>query len=184
MRHRLTAAAAAFWIAFVPLLAASQDAYPDPSETIHLIIPNSAGGGTDIAGRLLAEGLEQKLGTTVIVENLSGAGGIEGATQLMDAAPDGYTLGLVPIPQVSMYYLDPRARRQLQARDDGRGRRPARLRPARDRGRRGQPLSRRSTTSCRRAKDGSRLDHLGEQLGARGPAICRCCASTRWRASI
>lgn len=102
----LTLAAAALTASLAPALA--QDAaYPDTSKTIRLIIPNSAGGGTDIAGRLLAEGLEQKLGTTVIVENLSGAGGIEGATQLMNAAPDGYTIALVPVPQVSMYYLDP-----------------------------------------------------------------------------
>ena len=100
----LTVAAAA---SLVAMPAWSQDTYPDTSKTISLIIPNSAGGGTDIAGRLLAEGLENKLGTTVIVENLGGAGGIEGATRLMNAAPDGYTLALVPIPQVSMYYLDP-----------------------------------------------------------------------------
>ena len=106
MRKLILTLAAAVALAASPAMA--QDAaYPDTSQTIHLIIPNSAGGGTDIAGRLLAEGLEQKLGTTVIVENLSGAGGIEGATKLMDAAPDGYTLALVPIPQVSMYYLDP-----------------------------------------------------------------------------
>ena len=87
--------------------AHAQDAYPDKSKTIHMIIPNGAGGGTDIAGRMLAEGLQEKLGATIVVDNLSGAGGIEGATQLQNAAPDGYTIALVPIPQVSMYYLDP-----------------------------------------------------------------------------
>lgn len=104
MRKLFLALAATAIMAVAP--AHSQD-YPDKSKTITLIIPNSAGGGTDIAGRLLAEGLQQKLGTTVIVENLSGAGGIEGATKLQNAAPDGYTIALVPIPQVSMYYLDP-----------------------------------------------------------------------------
>jgi tripartite-type tricarboxylate transporter receptor subunit TctC len=102
----LLSIAAAAAIAAGPMTAQAQD-YPDTSKTIRLIIPNSAGGGTDIAGRLLAEGLEEKLGTTVVVENLSGAGGIEGATALMNAEPDGYTLALIPIPQVSMYYLDP-----------------------------------------------------------------------------
>jgi len=104
--RKLLMAFAATAIMAVPALA--QDAaYPDKSKTIHLIIPNSAGGGTDIAGRMLAEGLQEKLGATVVVDNLSGAGGIEGATQLQNAAPDGYTIALVPIPQVSMYYLDP-----------------------------------------------------------------------------
>lgn len=107
MMKWLNTTVVALSVAAMPGLAVSQEAFPDTSETIHLIIPNSAGGGTDIAGRLLAEGLEENLGTTVIVENLSGAGGIEGATKLMNAKPDGYTLALVPIPQVSMYYLDP-----------------------------------------------------------------------------
>jgi tripartite-type tricarboxylate transporter receptor subunit TctC len=106
MMKWLLPAAAGLMFAAMPSLATSQD-YPDPSKTIHLIIPNSPGGGTDIAGRMLAEGLEQKLGANVVVENLSGAGGIEGATKLMNAEPDGYTLALVPVPQVSMYYLDP-----------------------------------------------------------------------------
>jgi tripartite-type tricarboxylate transporter receptor subunit TctC len=105
--RRFLSTAAALLVVAMPTLAASQESYPDPGKTIHLIIPNSAGGGTDIAGRMLAEGLEEKLGANVVVENLSGAGGIEGATKLMNAAPDGYTLALVPVPQVSMYYLDP-----------------------------------------------------------------------------
>ncbi len=105
MRKLLLALAAT--VAFTGAPAHSQDAYPDKSKAIHLIIPNSAGGGTDIAGRLLAEGLGEKLGTAIVVENLSGAGGIEGATKLQNAAPDGYTIALVPVPQVSMYYLDP-----------------------------------------------------------------------------
>jgi len=105
MRKLLMAFAAT---AIMATPAFAQDAaYPDKSKTIHLIIPNSAGGGTDIAGRMLAEGLQEKLGAAVVVDNLSGAGGIEGATQLQNAAPDGYTIALVPIPQVSMYYLDP-----------------------------------------------------------------------------
>lgn len=99
-------------LAATALLAAAhahaQDAsFLDKSKTMTMIIPNSAGGGTDIAGRMLADGLKQKLGLAVVVENLSGAGGIEGATRLQSAAPDGYTIALVPVPQVSMYYLDP-----------------------------------------------------------------------------
>ena len=102
---KFIAIGAIIWMA--PLAAFAQSNYPDPSKAIRLIIPNSAGGGTDIAGRMLAEGLEEELGTNVVVENLSGAGGIEGATALMNADPDGYTMALVPVPQVSMYYLDP-----------------------------------------------------------------------------
>jgi tripartite-type tricarboxylate transporter receptor subunit TctC len=91
--------------------------FPKAGKPIQLIVPNSAGGGTDIAARLLAEGLEAKLGTTVVVQNISGAGGIEGANRLIRAEPDGHTIALVPLPQVNMYYLDPERGGKFTAAD-------------------------------------------------------------------
>ena len=70
--------------------AQAQDSYP--SETITMIVPYTPGGATDIIGRIVAQGLEQELGQSVIVENLPGAGGSVGALQASQAAPDGYTL--------------------------------------------------------------------------------------------
>lgn len=65
-----------------------------PERPITLIVPWSAGGGTDAVGRIIAEGLSNELGQPVNVVNRTGAGGIVGHGAMVDADPDGYTLGL------------------------------------------------------------------------------------------
>jgi tripartite-type tricarboxylate transporter receptor subunit TctC len=64
--------------------------YPD--KPIRLIVPFSAGGATDILGRLLGRAIEPGLGQTVVVENRLGAAGAIGATGVAKAAPDGYSV--------------------------------------------------------------------------------------------
>jgi tripartite-type tricarboxylate transporter receptor subunit TctC len=64
--------------------------YPD--RTITLIVPYSAGGGTDTAARLIAPPLADVLKQSVVVVNKPGAGSIIGAEYVAHAAPDGYTL--------------------------------------------------------------------------------------------
>jgi tripartite-type tricarboxylate transporter receptor subunit TctC len=61
-------------------------------QPIRLIVPFTAGSGTDIVARLVAERLGPALATTVIVENKPGAGGTLGAGQVAKAPADGYTL--------------------------------------------------------------------------------------------
>lgn len=61
-------------------------------QPVKFIVPFTAGSGTDVVARLVAERLGPALGTTVIVENKPGAGGTLGAAQVAKAAPDGYTL--------------------------------------------------------------------------------------------
>lgn len=63
-----------------------------PVRPIRLIVPYPAGGGTDIIGRVTAEGLTSELGQPCIVDNRAGAGGSIGAAQAAKMAPDGYTL--------------------------------------------------------------------------------------------
>ena len=63
-----------------------------PSKPIELVIPWSAGGGTDVAGRLYASYLEKELGTTINVTNVTGGTGSVGTAQVAAADPDGYTL--------------------------------------------------------------------------------------------
>jgi tripartite-type tricarboxylate transporter receptor subunit TctC len=65
-----------------------------PSRTITMIIPFAAGGPTDVLGRIMAQGIGEALGQTVIVENVGGAGGMTGSKRVADARPDGYTIVL------------------------------------------------------------------------------------------
>jgi tripartite-type tricarboxylate transporter receptor subunit TctC len=82
----LTAAAA---LALSASLASAQD-YPTGPVTI--VVPFSAGGPTDTVTRLIAEPMAAELGQQIVVQNVGGAGGTLGATQVANAAPDGYTL--------------------------------------------------------------------------------------------
>lgn len=62
-------------------------------KTVHLIVPHGAGGGYDTYARLIAPYLEKYTGATIVVENVTGAGGNVGRNQLAKATPDGLTIG-------------------------------------------------------------------------------------------
>tara|TARA_R110000751_G_scaffold30297_7_gene77643 strand:- start:1679 stop:2629 length:951 start_codon:yes stop_codon:yes gene_type:complete len=103
---------------FIGLTAAAAMAAPAfaeyPDRTIELTIPAGAGGGTDTSARKLALLLEEKLGTSIAILNVGGGGGSVGASQFMQAKPDGYSLfatwnsPLTTVPQVQdvAYSLD------------------------------------------------------------------------------
>jgi tripartite-type tricarboxylate transporter receptor subunit TctC len=69
---------------------AQQPVYPN--KPIRLIIPYTAGGGTDITARLYADKLSTELGQPIVVENKPGASGRIAADLVKNAPPDGYTL--------------------------------------------------------------------------------------------
>lgn len=68
-----------------------------PTKPITLIVPWSAGGGTDAIARALAKSGEKHLGVPVVVENKPGGTGAIGLGETVKAAPDGYTLAVLPV---------------------------------------------------------------------------------------
>jgi len=67
-----------------------------PTRPVRVIVPYAPGGPTDIFGRLIAQSLSKHLGKQFYVENIGGAGGNVGMGQAARAAPDGYTILVVP----------------------------------------------------------------------------------------
>nr|WP_145545546.1 tripartite tricarboxylate transporter substrate binding protein [Variovorax boronicumulans] len=92
-RNFLHQAMAATLAAALPLRAAQAAAYPD--RTVRIVIPYPAGGATDNLGRLAAQALQQALGQSFIADNKGGGGTTIGTRAVAQAAPDGYTLGMV-----------------------------------------------------------------------------------------
>jgi tripartite-type tricarboxylate transporter receptor subunit TctC len=82
----------------LPTAARALDTFP--SRPIRLIVPYPPGGGTDIVGRVLGEKVSASLGQPIVVDNRGGAGGVLGTEIVAKAAPDGYTLLLVPTSHV------------------------------------------------------------------------------------
>jgi tripartite-type tricarboxylate transporter receptor subunit TctC len=77
-----------------------------PEQPVRLVVPFAAGGTTDVLGRLMAEGLGAELGQSVVVVNKAGAGGSLGASEVVHAQPDGYTLLLgTPGTQIINAYV-------------------------------------------------------------------------------
>jgi tripartite-type tricarboxylate transporter receptor subunit TctC len=75
-------------------MTASAQSYP--TRTIHLLLGLPPGGAADVVTRLLARGLEDKLGQTVVVENKPGSGGNLVGQLVANSPPDGYTLLVAP----------------------------------------------------------------------------------------
>ena len=63
-----------------------------PSRLITLVVPYAAGGGVDAVARVVGEALGERLGQKIVIENVTGAGGVIGTQRAARGQPDGYTL--------------------------------------------------------------------------------------------
>ncbi|MBO1113598.1 Bug family tripartite tricarboxylate transporter substrate binding protein [Bordetella petrii] len=75
--------------------AHAQAGFPD--KPVHLLVPAPPGGAGDTSARAIARHMAQTLGQQVVVENKPGAAATIGFRSLASSAPDGYTIGLVPV---------------------------------------------------------------------------------------
>jgi tripartite-type tricarboxylate transporter receptor subunit TctC len=77
---------------FVLASAPAHTEQPFSSRQITIVVPFAAGGPSDAMARLVAQGIGEKVGGRVIVENVPGAGGTIGSARVSRADPDGHTL--------------------------------------------------------------------------------------------
>lgn len=91
--RRAILATAACMIGTLTMLGShSVQAQSFPSKPLRIVIPYTPGGGTDLVGRTLADGLARELGQPVIVENKAGGGTVIGSDYVAKSNADGYTL--------------------------------------------------------------------------------------------
>jgi tripartite-type tricarboxylate transporter receptor subunit TctC len=79
--------------------AAIANAADYPSYPIHVIVPYSPGGSSDVPMRAIAQQMSTQMDQSIVVENKPGAGSMLGTEYVVHAAPDGYTLLLASNPQ-------------------------------------------------------------------------------------
>ena len=89
------------------LLACASQAFPQsyPGKPVRIVVPYSAGGGTDIVARTLGQKLAERWGQSVLVDNRVGASGMIGADAVAKAAADGYTLLMATPPEIAVNHF-------------------------------------------------------------------------------
>ncbi len=87
-----------------PTSARAQSAFPG-NQTVKIIVPFAPGGTTDVTGRVLADRLTARWGTSVVVENVPGAGTNVGIDRLAKSAPDGTTMAIITPSVVTNPFL-------------------------------------------------------------------------------
>src|SRR4051812_46005088 len=95
MRLRtMTAVLAGLLVGFTFAQAQTQAQDNWRSRPLTMVVPFAAGGPVDVLGRILAQSLGEVLGRQVVIDNVTGAGGMSGSLKVSQAAGDGYTLML------------------------------------------------------------------------------------------
>ncbi|HET7887358.1 MAG TPA: tripartite tricarboxylate transporter substrate-binding protein [Bradyrhizobium sp.] len=78
-----------------PVRSATSENYP--SRPVTMVLPFSAGGPTDAVARIISARMQELLGQSIIIENVTGAAGTIGVGRVARAAPDGYTISVGPM---------------------------------------------------------------------------------------
>jgi tripartite-type tricarboxylate transporter receptor subunit TctC len=107
MMSRIVTATLAAALAFAASAGSAGAQQTFPNRPIQLMVAYPAGGGTDIAARILAAIAEKSLGQPIVVLNKGGAGGQVGWTELVRQKPDGYYIGFINLPATNTVILDP-----------------------------------------------------------------------------
>ena len=108
-RALLTLAAGSLAAAAIVATAPGLSAQTFPSEPITFIVAWPAGGGSDISMRLLADALSKQVKVPVAVLNKPGAGGAIGHREIVNAKPDGYTIGMFSSGGIALPYMNAQA---------------------------------------------------------------------------
>jgi tripartite-type tricarboxylate transporter receptor subunit TctC len=106
LRHSIVAALAAMTVAGA---AFAQGAEGFPSRPIRLIVASAPGGTQDTVGRIVAEGLSERLGQPVVADNRGGAAGVLGCEITAKSNPDGHTMVIVS----ASYAVHPSVRKTM-----------------------------------------------------------------------
>ena len=97
-RALIGVAAAGTLVAGLPFAAHAQSDFPN--RPIKIVVPYSAGTGSDALARSVAQGITEKTGKTVVVDNKDGGGSLIGTLAVAKAPPDGYTILIAANPLV------------------------------------------------------------------------------------
>ena len=94
------------WALLGALIAAPANAQNYPTRPVTFVVPFAAGGLSDVPGRVLAAEMQTRIGQSIVVENRPGASGVTGASSVLRAEPDGYTLLVNALADVqNLHYL-------------------------------------------------------------------------------
>ena len=94
------------WALLGVIVAAPAGAQNYPTRPVTFVVPFAAGGLSDVPGRVLAAEMQTRIGQSIVVENRPGASGVTGASSVLRAEPDGYTLLVNALADVqNLHYL-------------------------------------------------------------------------------
>ncbi len=106
MKNKLRGFMAALLTCSAILIAPIVFAKKYPEHAVQLIVPFSVGGGTDAVARAFAKAAQKHIPDGMVVMNKPGAGGAIGWNYMMNAKPDGYTLGVVTVEMTILPHLN------------------------------------------------------------------------------